>query len=78
MDTPKRRGRPPKAGGPVPSAVRQSEYRERRKRAASALSLPVEEFSDTALLDRIRLELSSHYGTSGANLYVRELAKRYP
>jgi len=71
-----RRGRKPINGVAMTAAERQAQYRFRRKAAANSGSRKLEAFTDTALLDRIRLELSGD-NAKAAKRYIVELARRH-
>ncbi|KAF1017036.1 MAG: hypothetical protein GAK31_00295 [Stenotrophomonas maltophilia] len=74
---PKKRGRPAAGEQAMTSAERQSRYRVARARAANSGADP-STFSDTALLDRIRMAISDGSSAKTAGRYVRELSRRYP
>ena len=56
---PKRRGRPPKTGGPLSPAQRQAAYRERLVKAQDDAMLKPNEASTTALLASIKHHCNS-------------------
>jgi len=76
MSLPARRGRKPINGVAMTAAERQAQYRFRRKAAANSGSRKLDAFTDTALLDRIRLELSDG-DTKAAKRFIKELSRRY-
>lgn len=71
-----RRGRKPINGVAMTAAERQAQYRFRRKAAANSGSRKLDAFTDTALLDRIRLELSDG-NDRAAKRFIGELSRRY-
>lgn len=77
MLLPRKRGRRPLNGEALTPAEKQARYRAARARAANATANP-EDFSDTALLDRIRLSISDGASKTAIGWYVRELQRRYP
>ncbi|WMJ69289.1 hypothetical protein [Stenotrophomonas sp. 24(2023)] len=58
-------------------AERQARYRQVRARAANSAADPAT-FTDTALLDRIRMAISDGSSARTIGRYVRELSRRYP